>query len=245
MGIEMATFCSMNPGADHSTDWNAPYSGSKSIVAAIGNNSMSRDQNGLLPDSAIPGLIQSLTSSGVVPQIPENSIHAEDLEKFLVADSIFIENAKNEYCYYNERYVWSINQLFSSLVGPSGLNYSKVTSAQQTLIKKYLDASIQLNQTLNDITKVVKGVATSRVKDAKSLGSAITKLNAQLDSTEHGLAKQKEILSKGKDTTVLYKEMEKYSKEKNNYTSNMLMLYSFLNITALGLLFYVYRSASE
>jgi len=70
-------------------------------------------------------------------------------------------------------------------------------------------------------------------------------VNAQLDSTEQGLAKQHEILTKGKDNTVLYKEMEKYSKEKNKYTSNMLMLYSFLNITALGLLFYVYRSASE
>jgi hypothetical protein len=91
----------------------------------------------------------------------------------------------------------------------------------------------------------VKGVAKSRVNDVKGLGDSINKLNAQLDNTELGLAKQKEILSKGKDTTVLYKEMEKYSKEKNKYTSNMLMLYSFLNITALGLLFYVYRSASE
>jgi hypothetical protein len=241
----MATFCSINPGADHSTDWNTPYPGPKSIVAAIGNNSMSRDQNGLLPDSAIPGLVQNLTSSGVVPRIPENSTNAADLEKFLVADSIFIESAKNEYCYYNQRYVWCINQLFGSLVGPKGLNYMTVTSAQQAVIKKYLDASVQLNQTLNDITKVLKGVSQSRTKDIQSLGSAITKLNAQLDSTEHGLAKQKDILSKGKDTTVLYKEMEKYSKEKNKYTSNMLMLYSFLNITALGLLFYVYRSASE
>jgi 7,8-dihydro-6-hydroxymethylpterin-pyrophosphokinase len=84
-----------------------------------------------------------------------------------------------------------------------------------------------------------------RTKNVQALGGDITKLNAQLERTEQNLAKHNEILSKGKDTSVLYKEMEKYSKEKNKYTNNMLMLYSFLNITALGLLFYVYRSASE
>jgi hypothetical protein len=130
-------------------------------------------------------------------------------------------------------------------VGPKGQAFLTVTSAQQATINKYLKASIQLNQTLNDITKIVKGVARSRVNDAKGLGDAIQRVNAQLDRTEQGLAKQHEILTKGKDNTVLYKEMEKYSKEKNKYTGNMLMLYSFLNITALGLLFYVYRSASE
>jgi hypothetical protein len=239
------SFCSINTSTDHSTDWNTPYPGSKSIVAAIGNSSVSRDANGLIPDSAIPGIVQSLTSGGIVPAIPTNNINAADLEAFLTKDTTFIEGTKAEYCYYNERYSWSINQLFGSLVGPNGQSYMTVTSAQQATIIKYLQASVQLNQSLNDITKIVKGVAKSRVNDTKSLGDSINTLNAQLERTEQGLAKQKDILMKGKDTTVLYKEMEKYSKQKNNYTSNMLMLYSFLNITALGLLFYVYRSASE
>jgi hypothetical protein len=241
----MATFCSINKSADHSTDWDTPYSGSNSIVAAIGNSSVSRDPNGLIPDSAIPGLVQSLTSRGIVPAVPPNTPNAAELEAFLTKNTAFIEGAKAEYCYYNERYAWSINQLFGSLVGPKGQAFLTVTSAQQATINKYLQASVQLNQTLNDITKIVKGVAKRRVNDVKGLGDSINRLNAQLDRTEQGLAKQKEILTKGKDTTVLYKEMEKYSKEKNKYTGNVLMLYSFLNITALGLLFYVYRSASE
>jgi len=241
----MASFCSINKSADHSTNWNTPYSGSKSIVGAIGNSSVSRDANGLIPDSAIPGLVQSLTSRGIVPAVPPNTPNAAELEVFLTKNTAFIEGAKAEYCYYNQRYAWAINQLFGSLVGPKGQAFLTVTSAQQATINKYLQASVQLNQTLNDITKIVKGVAKSRVNDVKGLGDSINKLNAQLDRTEQGLAKQKEILTKGKDTTVLYKEMEKYSKEKNKYTGNVLMLYSFLNITALGLLFYVYRSASE
>jgi hypothetical protein len=42
--------------------------------------------------------------------------------------------------------------------------------------------------------------------------------------------------------TKLYKEMERYSRQKANYTNNLLSLYSFLNLTALGMLFYIYRS---
>ena len=241
----MATFCSINSSIDHTTDWSTPYPGRNSIVGAIGNNSVSRDQNGLIPDSAIPGLVQNLISSGAVPGIPKTSTNAKELEVFLTKDMAFVDGAKSEYCYYNERYAWTINQLFGALVGPKGQAFMTVTSAQQAIINKYLNASVELNQKLNDITKVVKGVSTMRTKNVQALGGDITTLNAQLERTEQNLAKHNEILSKGKDTSVLYKEMEKYSKEKNKYTNNMLMLYSFLNITALGLLFYVYRSASE
>ena len=165
----MASFCSINSGADHSTDWNTPYSGSNSIVAAVGNNSVSRDSNGLIPDSAIPGLVQSLTSSGVIPQIPANNTNSAELDAFLVKDTAFIEGTKAEYCYYNERYAWSINQLFGALVGPKGQAFLTVTSAQQATINKYLQSSVQLNQTLNDITKIVKGLQQVVSKMRKGL----------------------------------------------------------------------------
>jgi hypothetical protein len=37
--------------------------------------------------------------------------------------------------------------------------------------------------------------------------------------------------------------MVKYSEEKARYTDNLLKLYSFLNVVALGLLVYVYRAS--
>ncbi len=94
----MASFCSMNTSTDHSTDWDAPYSGSNSIVAAVGNSSVSRDQNGLIPDSAIPGLVQSLTSRNIVPAVPPTTPNAAELEAFLTKNTAFIEGAKAEYC---------------------------------------------------------------------------------------------------------------------------------------------------
>ena len=214
-------------------------------MANLAGTSFNRDLNGLIRDSDIRGIVQSLKSRGVIPLNPPNTTKPADLDKFLEADKAFVQGVKTEYCYYNERYVWAINQLFGALVGPNGQNYTTVTTGQQETIKMYLKQSVQLNQTLNDITKIVKGISDSRVADIKGLNTAVTKLNAELANTEQNLAAQNEILSKGNDTSKLYKEMEKYSRQKNRYNGNMLMLYSFLNITALGLLLYVYRSASE
>ena len=39
--------------------------------------------------------------------------------------------------------------------------------------------------------------------------------------------------------------MVKYTEEKSRYTNNLLKMYSVLNIVALSLLVYVYKSAGE
>jgi hypothetical protein len=46
-------------------------------------------------------------------------------------------------------------------------------------------------------------------------------------------------------STKLKKEMVKYTEEKGRYSDNLLRLYSFLNMVALGLLVYVYRASKN
>ena len=46
----------------------------------------------------------------------------------------------------------------------------------------------------------------------------------------------------GMQDLTLRKEMVEYSVEKNKAATNMLALYGFLNLTAVGLLIYIYRS---
>ena len=43
----------------------------------------------------------------------------------------------------------------------------------------------------------------------------------------------------------IYKEMVSYTEEKAQYTDNLLKVYSFLNIIAVGLLLYIYKAADE
>lgn len=242
----MSGFCKLNTTADHTNDWNTPYPSSPSIVTGLSGTSFTRDMNGLIQDSDIPGIITKLQTQGIIPAVPtQSNTSSSDLETFLKKDMELVDGIKAEYCYYNERYVWAINQLFGSLIGPSGQGYTSVSTASQATIQKYLGASVQLNQKLNDITKVCKGISASRASSIQGLGTRVNQLNAQLDKTSASLTSQQKILTSGKDNTILYKEMERYSQQKNRYSNNMLMLYSFLNITALGLLFYVYRSSSS
>ena len=76
-----------------------------------------------------------------------------------------------------------------------------------------------------------------------SSNTSINSLNDELLTKSKSLTKQNKILKSGQADAELYKEMVKYTREKTNYTNNMLMIYSFLNITALGLLFFAYQNA--
>jgi hypothetical protein len=51
-----------------------------------------------------------------------------------------------------------------------------------------------------------------------------------------------EIINSNEGPSNLYKEMMRFSREKVRATDNLLGLYSFLNIFALGMLVYIYMS---
>ena len=119
------------------------------------------------------------------------------------------------------------------------------TGGQNNAINSYKAAAIKLNTRVNDITQIVDAV--SKKQRTSNITSLTTRLNADdqnLQSQSATLLRQRELLSSdNQNNMVLMKEMEDYSRQKSKYHNNLLMLYSFLNITAIGLLFYVYRSA--
>jgi hypothetical protein len=97
---------------------------------------------------------------------------------------------------------------------------------------------------VNDIIYIMDQVAQKRINmDVPALTSKLNLIDQSLTSTSNALQAQRDKLTTmGQDKMVLMKDMETYSRQKAKYHNNMLMVYSFLNITALGLLFYVYRS---
>jgi uncharacterized membrane protein len=56
---------------------------------------------------------------------------------------------------------------------------------------------------------------------------------------------QNKIITSNQAVTELNKQMVKFTEQKGKYSDNLLGLYSFLNIVALGLLIYVYKSARD
>ena len=82
------------------------------------------------------------------------------------------------------------------------------------------------------------------ISSNQNLLGDIKKFNKDLSDKQSKLEGQSKILKSNQATTLLNKQMVKFTEEKARYTNNLLKMYSFLNIVALGLLVYVYRSAS-
>ena len=105
-----------------------------------------------------------------------------------------------------------------------------------------LEKTLALNQKLNDITQIMNAATRLRLSQSQEHNQSINALNETLMARSKKLNEESQILTSKQDDAVLYKNMVKVTTEKANYTNNMLMIYSFLNIVAIGTLFYVYRS---
>jgi hypothetical protein len=166
----------------------------------------------------------------------------------MINDTTFVDAIKREYCHYYVRYADGINQLLDSLISATGVDLTDKHNPFKDPAKGNGLNTVcrNLNANLNMIAYFVQGVSDYRKNTIlPQIKTDLNKLNEKLSSAAQSLTNQKRILTSAQTNVQLYKEMEEYSREKSKYTGNMLMLYSFLNITALGLLFYIYRSAGQ
>jgi len=207
------------------------------------------DNAALIPDRNSTGQYTDVTpiiSKLNLCQIPQQ-LNKSSIDACVAQDAIFIPNAKKEFQYYYVLYTYAIKKLMDALQAPAtgplppSLNG---WSSKDAAVAAYKKAAIQLNQNVNDITFVIDAVAQNRrTSNIPSLTTQLSNLDASLTSQAQKLLDQRQILSDtSQSNMLLQKEMESYSRQKAGYHNNMLMLYSFLNITALGLLFYVYRA---
>ena len=235
-------FCGSIPTSMTDTALQAPYTstdGSPSLMGSANVASAERTERGLLTITATLAAIKSLKAQGLVPTPPQGS--DASLEAYMKRDTDFVSNVKTEYCFYDSRYRYALQQLIKGLQQ----GYTDSNTTNQKNIQNYLKITQGLNRTLNDMTQIVNQITQQKRQDTRDQSSSINSLNQELASRGKQLGAQNDLLQKEQGAANLYKEMVKFTREKANYTNNMLALYSFLNITALGLLFYIYRSAGE
>jgi hypothetical protein len=208
------------------------------VVSNLSANS-SRDTNGILTSTALTTIITNLQLCN--DKLPQNTVQNQAC---IDKDALFTTNVKDEYTYYYALYSFTIKKLMDALTKQQSTAWTG-TNGQNNAINSYKAAAIKLNTRVNDITQIVDAV--SKQQRTSNITSLTAKLNADdqnLQNQSATLMRQRELLSSdNQNNMVLMKEMEDYSRQKAKYHNNLLMLYSFLNITAIGLLFYVYRSA--
>jgi hypothetical protein len=201
--------------------------------------SVNRDSNGIMTSTSFPGVIQGLGLC--LNSLPTDASANQDC---INKDSVFITNAQAEYNYYYTLYTYAFSKLTEALVNAQSTDWLG-NNGQMNAVNSYKKVAIKLNQYINDITQIVDAVAqTQRSTSIPTLTQELNTLDISLQGQASVLMKQRQILSAdNQNNMILLKEMEDYSRQKSRYHNNMLMVYSFLNITALGLLFYVYRSS--
>ena len=242
------SFCGPASTSLTDTALQAPYSssnGSPSLMGSANLASADRTERGLLTSAAVLTAVKALKAQGLIPMPPTitaaSITETGPIEAYMKQDQEFVANIKAEYCYYDGRYRYALQQLIKGLQQ----GYTDSNTTNQKTIQTYLKLTQGLNRTLNDMTQLLNQITQQRRQDTKDQSTSINALNQELVDRGKQLGAQNDILQKEQGAANLFKEMVKFTREKTNYTSNMLALYSFLNITALGLLFYIYRSAGE
>jgi hypothetical protein len=208
--------------------------------------SATRDQQtGMLTEDSLNQYIKTLQSNGTIPVPPQGNIAGQKndkkLDEYVKKDKQFVDNLRTEYCFYNSRYKFALQKLISAL----GDSYSQTDANIQARVKGYLQSTQKLNQKLNDLIQISNAITKMRLKQVNDNTSSIGQLNAELSKQSAKLANQSKTLNSQQATVLLNKEMIKYTEEKNRSTKNLLNLYSVLNVVALSVLLYIYRSSGE
>jgi hypothetical protein len=147
---------------------------------------------------------------------------------------------QQEYCYNYFRYKYALETLFDKMVSTS-----KETTLSQDArndIQSKLNRAKEFNEKLNDMIQITNYIAQTRARETKDQNSEINSLNSSIKGTFDTLQSHAKILNSETSVTDLRKRMVEFTEEKNRSATNLLSLYGFLNLVAIGLLFYIARS---
>jgi hypothetical protein len=129
------------------------------------------------------------------------------------------------------------------------------TTDSLTVLK---EGCVKLNKKLNQILGIMQEVERQRAitvssyyRPATSSSSnpsstpSINSLNNDISTTKLQLSKDVELLKKAQDDSYIKNAMMEYTIEKNNSSRNLLAIYGFLNIVAIGIIYNLYTNAKK
>ena len=224
------------PRASSLTDSELNQGFANGLLPSTPNGSSDRDGNGMLTANAVSSILQTLKTSNVIPVAT-----ATNAEAYVARQTVFLTNVKAEYCFYDSRYKFCLEKLFSAV----RQGYQNNSREAQALVQKYLDLTQRFNQRVNDLTQIMNAITEDGLRASNNISQDIKDFNAKIQEQKKKLTEQYVLISSSQATTNIRKQMVKYTEEKARRSDNLLKMYGFLNIVALGLLVYIYRAVPE
>jgi hypothetical protein len=199
-----------------------------------------RETNGLLKDAKVKDIVATLKRRGILPVY-----NGGNERKVNDAVTRLLANGKEEFNFYYDRYKDSVGAIID-MVGEYAKDATKANIDRvNKLITNELVIATMLNRKLNDVIQNMLGIINDISSSSNLLQNSLQKMKNTLTQQQATLVNQHRIISSDEAVAKLNKEMVKYSQEKARYSNNLLTTYSVLNIVALGLLVYVFRSTTD
>ena len=198
------------------------------------NDTLATDPNtGIIANDAIAQQVKSLISSGAIPKPPMDAQGNMDMDKLMAQDGTLYQNLQAEFCWYESRYIFALNQFLQAAT------LRQATDAAQA--NQYLTITQTLNKRANSVLQVISYLAQNRVGDIMAAKGGIDSMNTEINQKLAALQAGYSLLSQNDAVLTTQKEMVRFTEEKNNFTNNKIIVWTALNVIALGAIFYVYR----
>jgi hypothetical protein len=254
------SICSANNETDAqlSTTYNTPYLNSgtttrSSCLPNGGNGWTSANIN------STTGMVSSATvDSWVVTLISENSAsppggsvdssptslsqtNTDPANNFANKASQLRSKIDLEFCYYYVRYRYALTQVLTQAANSAIDRNSPTYVTLKTNTEK-------INQKLNQIIQILQSLANNRLATLSTYygtTTGVNRVNSDLESIKTSLNRDALALKNSKMEANVKNAMMDYTIEKNNSSRNLLAIYGFLNIVAVGTIFYLYKNTAD
>jgi hypothetical protein len=239
----MSTFCGGNNSVQAFTSQELLDKFPGGVLQSI--HSMPQLNNdGLADESWVQETIKKLENVNILPKptdpkkttsTPFNAPETKDpLATYVLSDRTFQDKIKQEYCFYESRYFSALDNFLQSIADAS-------LKGNPQNVNNKLDVLKKLNAQLILLTQVVNGISKYRYTENVRFQKDINSINDSLRQRQGRLQEQRNIYNKETAKADLYKQMVKYTVEKNNANQNLLTLYGVLNVVAIGIIVYLAR----
>jgi hypothetical protein len=193
-----------------------------------------RSADGTLTGEAVKAYIDRLRGAKLVPENVAVDAAPDVIAKFAAADEAALKAIRDEYCYIRSRYEYCVRRFIEGA-------YSAGSGSTVTNYDTWIDSARILVVRLLDILTLIVALKDDRATTyaSKSAAAEAAAATAKISM----LLSQKKDLNDPDSAKKLYSKMVEYTTEKNKANSNLIALYSGLNLVALGMLFYIYRAS--
>lgn len=230
-------FCDEFSGGDTTSlsksNFTATYSGNQSCIPPTNVINSDGSVNSAALNSWVDTLLSNTSATAINPTNPQFGGQENPAGDFASKSKVLRENIKKEYCFYYKRYIWAMQKILNDATNSSGVVDPALKQGAQSL-----------NNKLNTILLVMKALVNSRLNTLETYygDKGVNRLNSDLDTARTNLKTHSEQLQKNDMNTDIQSSMIEYSLEKNSSSRNLLAIYGFMNIVAVGLLFYLYKN---